>query len=454
MSKNSSQARPSESSSKKNLGFQEKFRLIEVYFQLGRFNQAEKELADLIEANNFESLNKAEKARVFLKNAQVKERKGNYDQALRNYNKALLNQEKKEEVKKSLISSARLLLKQGEIIQADRIFKNLISIDPEDSDLFYEYAQIKDRQRKYFQAIEFYKKALILKNSYSNDSVFLKKYAQSFTNTRSWITSAMIWNTYLKLQPEDSQAWLILAKVQTRRNKKKLALNAYEKALKLGVDWKEILEKTIWIYDQLEDWKSLEKNSERLIKISQPKNSSYYLLYAKALVNQSRKEEAIEFLLKSQLEIKSLDFYLKSGEFILDCQDYYAASSVYQGALSLYQENLTATLGLANCYRAIGLFEKARDLYQIYLSKVPFNYQARVFLAESLYYSNQERRAIEEYEKVIKDKPSLDEAYYQLGSIFINTDLEKSKQLWKKHLKLNRQSKYKYQIYYYFPGLK
>ena len=445
---------PSKTTDCPKINFLKKLSLAEFYFQAKQFEEAEKLLDRLSKSREFQTLEKKTKTKIFLKKAKIYELKKDYTKALRNYNKALLNQKEKQEIKSSLLSSAKVLLKQGALIQADRIFKSLVSLEPLDTELLYQYAQVKEQQKRYFEAIDLYKKVLSLESSYQKDSLFLKRYAESFSKTGSWATAGIVWQNYLKLEPEDRGAWLTLAKVQTRQNERKAALNSYQKALKLGAEEKSILEKLLWIYEQLESWKSLENASKKLIEQTAPKNASYYLLYAKALVKQSREKEAIKFLLKSQEEINSLDFYLKLGKFILGQQNYYLASSIYQKALSLYPQNLTAILGLANSYKAIGLFEKARELYQIYLKKIPYNYKTRKDLAESLYYSGQEKAAINEYQKIIKSKPKFSEAYYELGSIFINTNLEKSKKLWQKHLQLEKNSKYKYQIYYYFPELK
>lgn len=330
---------------------------------------------------------------------------GNNEQAIVNYKLAIAKDPKDL---KSAYNLARLYHDTQQQAKAIDLYSKLLEYKPNDSEVMFLLAVAQQELGANEQAVKSYDEILALNDGIANNNTELR--------TKTMFNAAVAYRNMNNLTKAEEY---------------------FEKVL--GTDAK--FEKANDVYKELSFIKiALNKNSEAEKIIGDwlkesPTSVEARNLYADYLIHKSKEQQAIEQLRLASALDKTTETRLKLANLLHSQNNLYEALAEYQAILKKEPDNITALLGAANNFRALGLRDEAKDLYKRTLLKYPDDLLANYNYGLILQEEKKVQEALTYYSKVEKINPGFSENYYVMGLCYWDLgNKDAATNAWKKFL--------------------
>jgi superkiller protein 3 len=220
---------------------------------------------------------------------------------------------------------------------------------------------------------------------------------------------------YLTLDPESSAGYEQLGLVYRQKKDTERALEAFQKASELDPLRAQPMVECAAIYFNQPDYGKAREWVDKALRIS-PSNPRAHYLLSLLLQAEGKMPEALDeaklSLKSSQGDITLLENY---GFLLMELRSYEEAKEVLEKVIARKGKSAVALAGLAQLYDHEGNIEKAIAFNREALSIDPALVQARRSLADQLKRTGDTRKAIEEYDAVIKKNGATKEDHFELG---------------------------------------
>jgi len=220
---------------------------------------------------------------------------------------------------------------------------------------------------------------------------------------------------YLTLDPESSAGYEQLGLVYKYKKDQIRAMEAFQKASELNPLRAQPLVEIATVYFSQEDYASTRVFAERALKIS-PSNPRAHYLLSLVLQTEGKTAEALE---EAKLSLKSapgdIQMLENYGYLLMEHHSYNEAREVLERVIAKRGKSAVALAGLAQVYEHEGHIEKAVACNREALAIDPSLLQARRNLAGLLKRTGETRKAIEEYDVVVKKSSATASDHFELG---------------------------------------
>ncbi len=330
---------------------------------------------------------------------------GNNDKAIASYKQAITHDPKDL---KSTYNLARLYHDTQQQAKASDLYLKLLEYKPNDAEVMFLLAVSQQELGANEQAIKYYDELLALKDGVTSSNTELQ--------TKAAFNTAVAYRNMNNL----TKAEEYFEKVLGRDAKFEKANDVYKELsfIKIALNKDTEAEKIIG------DWLR-----------ESPTSVDARNLYADYLIHKSKEQQAIEQLRLASALDKTNETRLKLANLLHSQNNLYEALAEYQAILKKDPENITALLGAANNFKALGLRQEAKDLYKRTLVKYPDDLLANYNYGLLLQEEKKTQEALGYYSKVEKINPGFSENYYVMGLCYWDLgNKETAAELWKKFL--------------------
>ncbi|MGV8118568.1 MAG: tetratricopeptide repeat protein [Candidatus Xenobiia bacterium LiM19] len=220
---------------------------------------------------------------------------------------------------------------------------------------------------------------------------------------------------YLTLDPESSAGYEQLGLVYKQKKDPVRALEAFQKASELNPLRAQPLVEIASVYFNQEDYARTRIFAERALKIS-PSNPRAHFLLSLVLQTEGKTAEALD---EAKLSLKTapgdIQMLENYGFLLMEHHSYDEAREVLERVIAKRGKSAVALAGLAQLYDHEGNIEKAVACNKEALTIDPSLMQARRNLAGLLKRTGETRKAIEEYDAVVKKSSATASDHFELG---------------------------------------
>ncbi len=220
---------------------------------------------------------------------------------------------------------------------------------------------------------------------------------------------------YLTLDPESSAGYEQLGFVYKQKKDPARALEAFQKASDLDPQRAQPLVESALIYFNQADSAKTRDCAGRALKIS-PSNPKAHYCMSLVLQTEGKTAEALD---EAKLSLKSapgdIQLLENYGFLLIGIHSYDEAREVLQKVIARRGKSAVALAGLAELYEHEENIEKAITYNKEALNIDPSLIQARRNLADLLKRTGETRKAIEEYDTVIRKSNATASDHFELG---------------------------------------
>ncbi|MHC9538162.1 MAG: tetratricopeptide repeat protein [Vulcanimicrobiota bacterium] len=220
---------------------------------------------------------------------------------------------------------------------------------------------------------------------------------------------------YLTLDPESSAGNEQLGLVYKQKKDPVRALEAFQKASELDPLRAQPLVEIASVYFNQEDYARARVFAEKALKIS-PSNPRAHFLLSLVLQTEGKTAEALD---EAKLSLKTapgdIQMLENYGFLLMEHNSYDEAREVLERVIAKRGKSAVALAGLARFYEHEGNIEKAVACNKEALTIDPSLIQARRNLADLLKRTGETRKAIVEYDAVIKKSSATSSDHFELG---------------------------------------
>ena len=280
----------------------------------------------------------------------------------------------------SQFTKAVQLLNAGDSVGASNLLQANLKANPRHYESLYLHGLISAQNSQWHIAVEFFSKALQIKN---NDASIYNNLGNVLFELKRLDESLASFNKAIDLKPDYAQAYFNLGMVLSEFKRWADALKAYEKAIEFNQAYAEAYFSRGVVLSELGRFEESLMSYEKAIGVR--------VDYAQAYLNKG-------LILQ---ELNRLDEALEN----------------YDRAIELKSDFAEAYASQASIYRVLGRFEEALLCYDKaieYRYDFPFFYFNRGLLLKDL---NRPEEAIFDFEKAIKLKDDFAEAYFNCGNV-------------------------------------
>jgi tetratricopeptide (TPR) repeat protein len=307
----------------------------------------------------------------------------------------------------------------GKLDQAVQAFDQIISLNPNQANAYFNMGNALKDQGKVEEAIEAYNKALVVKPDYeaalNNVVVALKAKGKSGEKRLKKVLET--YNKTEALKAENANSCFSRALPLQKQGKLEEAIEAYNKALAIKPDYVEAY------YNMgvaLQEQGKLEEAIEAYNKVLviKPDYAEAYSNMGVALKDQGKLEEAIEAYNKA-LAIKPdyAEAYSNMGVALKDQGKLEEALAAYNNALAIKPDYVEAYYNMGVALQEQGKLEEAIAAYKNALAIKPDYVEAYYNMGVALQEQGKLEEAIAAYNKALAFKPDYAEAYSNMGIV-------------------------------------
>ncbi len=247
-----------------------------------------------------------------------------------------------------------------------------------------------------------------------------KIYAALKNNTRA----ERYINKVVKIKPDEANAFILLAKINTEQRKYSSAINAYKKLIGIRPNMDTAHMGLGIVNVQMMKWKDAIAPLEKSIELN-PDNIQAYFYLGKAHKELRQFEEA-ETAYGKYLEAgpaNAWEIYKELGEAQLELEQYEKAIATFENAIKINSQDIKVNMQLANAYKGAKQLEKAEEIFMRLSTLSPEDTKIYVNNIIRMYdEAGMGDKAIAASRKLIEIEPDNADAYYNLGYMFVKQE--------------------------------
>ncbi|MDY6802577.1 MAG: tetratricopeptide repeat protein [Cyanobacteriota bacterium] len=356
------------------------------------------------------------------------DKNGSYDGLVPNNSKAA----------KSHYNLGKLLEKKGEIDEAIASYQKAIARDPSSIEIYHNLADLFRKKGSYQDALKVYQQAL----QFNPETLDLyHKAAEIFMEKGDLDKAIAIYEKSIEIEPDVSWSYNNLGDALAKQEKWEKAIDAYRKAIELKPDF-------FWSYHnlaealfKLEKWQESIAAYREAIRLNPDVVSSYENLAA-ALIKKEKWEEAAESYRRAiALKPDAFWFQKNLGDALLKQEKWEEAMVAYSRVIELKPDLIWSYENLGFAQLKAKKWAEAEATYQQAIAQNPEVSWYHKNLGNALFKQDQNDKAISAYRRAIQIDPGHDESYHKLGEALAKKgDIGEAIFCYKKAIQLNPNS--------------
>lgn len=367
---------------------------------------------------------------VHLKLARVYEEMDDLDSSLKEYGFALNTSEERADILDSL----------------EKIWQKRVDTTPKDAEAHANLGVVFQKQKRYLEALEEYKKAEALNPSNINTKINI---ATLYQEQKKFDAALDIYNTILQTKPQDINLLTYKAQCLAELKKTQEAINIYKKILQL--DPKNSNAKT----ELFALIKNNMSNDDVLAFLYQnvknsPQDANVYYEFAYELHKAGKIDDAITYYKQSiTMDRQNIDAYINLSQCYRQKHRYADAYDIIKKAAEIDANNQlvkTQADAIEKEY-AVSIYNNATNAYEsgnyetaieMYLQVKPQTVQSTLGIAGAYQALGNNQKAIEYYKLAMSIEPNNADIPYYIAAIYVNSnDFENAEQYIKLALSKN-----------------
>ncbi|MDR3112346.1 MAG: tetratricopeptide repeat protein [Elusimicrobiota bacterium] len=341
-------------------------------------------------------------------------KKGNFDEAVKDYEKTISLDKNALPVYKDLLYIYWQLKKEE---KSFKLAEKIDELDGKNSKTTSFLAQFYAFAKKNDTARIFWEKTLKLDPEDETAEACLAVYYQQDNKLKE---AKKHWEHFLKTQPDNIAAYFQLALVQEKLNMTKAALNSYDKIIEMNPDLLDAYLAKARIYESEKRYDLVLLECQKYAKIY-PDNPYAFLYLGKAYFTAGDMEKSEENFLKAKKEISDDNTAaLWLGQIYENSGQTKKAIDEYQTVMLKEKTNPTVLTKLAYCNALLKKYSKAEKFFTKAASADSEN--SGIYYSMGLNYLDWKKykKAAQCFNKTVELSPDFSDAYYFLGFAYDN----------------------------------
>lgn len=405
------------------------------YYQL-LSNSKYSQQANISLGDIYKIFNRPEKALFFYKNAvasdpdntethlklaRTYEQVNDFSSSLKEYSYALETSSERDDILNSL----------------ERIWQKKVDEAPKDAEAHANLGVVFQKQKRYSEALQEYRKAEALNPSNINTKVNI---GTLYQEQKKFNEAVSVYDSILQMQPHNVNVLVYKAECLKELRRNEDAVNLYKTALNLDPKNSSIKAK---LFELLKDTMPTEEVLAFLYKNVQnsPMNADSYYEFAYELHKANKIDDAIVYYLETiKLDKTKVDAYINLSQAYRQKRNYNDAYAIIQKAKMIAPDNelvnkqfeIAAKESAANSYNIASNAFQSGDYNRAiaeYKKINPPTADSYIGIAAAYQSLNNNVEAVNYYKKAMELAPKNDELPFYIASIYANSnDFENSRQ--------------------------
>lgn len=346
---------------------------------------------------------------------------GEFSRAIKEYEQLLEENEDIEYIK----SLAELYTKTQQCDKAINMLEEIIATDEADSNTAKRLAYLYKDMGKLDKALDAFQKLSPL--TQEEELQIQESIAQIYLSKGEPDNTVEVCAKMLEISPEYDNAKILISKsfefkkefepaidviremiIETTNETKEAKLNDYLSSVLSN-----------WAIDCFEQSKYQEAFDKFLAALQyNDKNPDIYLNLAKTNHKIRNYEEAISHYKRAlQLSPENAEIYIGLGELYKEMENTKQAITQFEKAIEIDKNNTTAYSALGKVYADQKMYDNAINFFKKVVEIDPYSTEDRFYLAHSYQKTDENYKAIKEYEKLLSQKPDHDQAVKKLKEL-------------------------------------
>jgi tetratricopeptide (TPR) repeat protein len=359
-----------------------------------------------------------------------------------------------EERKAKYRMRAQEYLEAGNYPKARVALRNVLKIDPKDSDAYFLFAQVEEKEKNWRNAVSLYQEVVQLVPDHTGALITLAKYYLEARLTEQVVATAdkvlakdpqhpqakalkiavlavegklpdaMTKAEALRSQfPTEPDVAILLATLYGQQQRYRDAETTLQRALGAHSKDMDLLNNLNMILVQAKDMAGAETVARRMIE-AEPTLFDHRLRLARFFDTQGAHEKAENVLREAiALDPNSEERRLLLADFLSTRKDHPAAEQALLDAATQLPHSTKIQFGLAELYLKSGQDAKAREQYASLVKdykEKPAGFEAKVKLAEMDLIAGKQAEAERQVQEVLKENPRSSDGLVLLGRMALS----------------------------------
>jgi tetratricopeptide (TPR) repeat protein len=314
-----------------------------------------------------------------------------------------------------MCSSAIQLHQRGRLAEAERIYRQILELDPRHADSLHLLGVLAHQVGRNEIAAELILRAIAVDK---RPAAFHSNLGTAYQAMGKLEEAATCYERALILQPELAEAHMNLGAVREAQGKHELAEMRFRRALDLNPD---LAEAHVNLGNILQAKGKLEEAvacHERALALK-PDSAEAFFNHANALQAMGKLEEAVvSYQWAMALKPEMASAHCNLGNVLLALNKLEEAEACYAQALTLQPDYAEACYNLGNLRQAQDKLAEAAACYERAIVLKPQLAEAHYNLGNTLHSLDRLDEAAASFERALAIRPEYAEAHYNLGCVF------------------------------------
>lgn len=247
----------------------------------------------------------------------------------------------------------------GNVQEAERIYTEVLKVDPENINCLYLMGLINYQKGKLDNAVDYANKALSIRPAFD----IYKTLADIYLDKREFDNALVALKKAVEFDPDYIEGYLNIGLILQAQNKLDEAVEYYKKTISLNPDYYLAYDNLGAIYLDKGDLNESLTYYQKSMTLN-PDNPNVYFNLANVFRGLNNHENAIEFYHKS-LKLKPTDAecYFKIGICYLMKENFDLAIESFKKALEFNYDKVEAYFNIGNAYFGLEDYEQAKVYY-------------------------------------------------------------------------------------------
>ena len=311
------------------------------------------------------------------------------------------------------LQDAIALHQQGQLAQAEAIYRQILGLVPSNADALHLLGVIAHQTGQYKSAVEIIGKAIELN---PNAAIYYSNLGISLQELKQFAAAVASYDKAIELKPDYAEASYNRGNALLELKQFELAVASYDKAIELKPGYAEAYSNRGITLQELKQFEAAVASYNNAIELK-PDYAEAYYNRGTALKELKQFEAAISSYDKViKLKPDYAEAYSNLGISFQELKQFEAAVASYDKAIELKPDYADAYSNRGTALNELRQFEAAIASYDRAIELKPDNIQAYSNRGISLQGLKQFEAAVVSYEKAIALMPNLAEAYSNRGT--------------------------------------
>jgi tetratricopeptide (TPR) repeat protein len=347
---------------------------------------------------------------------QLLEHEGEFDDALREYEKAFRLDPRSADI---AIALSSLSLRLGKLDQALDYARKAVEQDPKKTQALLALAGIYAGRKQYDEAISLYRQAIAADPALEDAYLYL---GTLYASLKRYGEAEEMLRKLQKINPQSLMAPYYLGRMFAEQQKYDSALAEFRKAAEIHDDFEPAYTGMGFVYEVTGRTPEAIEAYKRAI-VANPHNLETRQRLAQLYIQENALDDALATLEGLvALDPQSYDAFVKIGLIQVDKKEYQRAVGAFRSALEGMPKDLRVRHYLGSTLLALGALDEALAEYQAILAVAPDDLDA---ILQSAYIQAKKEKpaeAISLLERAIKRQPGKADLYLYLSSAYSQTE--------------------------------